>query len=247
MSVTIASAEPWRPRDGPDRAAARNELYHSSGSGLLRIPGFLDAETCAALRRRWTAPGGSGWAPPVSNSDAGPGAPAYCIEGPFDQTAWCFGPWNAPPDSLTFSVLWAVQTLRNGLQGHPAWSGLAALDQGWVQARVVQTRGGAGFVRAHADYAERPPATPLGSHRTDLGRLQATLLLSTPGEDWTGVGFWVSLRDGTRWTAGNGDGRAGDLLLWVHALEHGVGEVTSSDGAAGFLRILFPHVVPGPR
>lgn len=234
----------WSTSAQVDVEAARKTLYHSDGTGVLKVSSFLDPRATETLRQRWLSMSTEHWAEGLGNHEAGPGAPRYRIQGPHDQDAWCLGPWNTPPDSLTFSAVFTLQKIRNAIEGRPSWRGLMDFQSSWIQIRVVHTRSGPHFVGAHADYAERPPATPLGSHHRDLGRLQATLLLSTPGVDWAGEGFWLKTLDGSRWTLAESNAKAGDLLLWRHSLEHGVGSVQPTQGGAGLLRILVPVVVP---
>ncbi len=230
-------------------AEHRRTLYSSDGPGWLVVRAALAPAVLAQLQRTWTAPPSAPFAPPVSNADAGPGAPMFRSDGPFHQTSHVWGPWNPPIDPVLRSIEWGIQLLRNRLQGRPPWFGLSHPSQAWMQTRVVRTVDGEGFVRDHADYAEAPPAEPLGQHRADPTMLQATLLLSTHGHDWTGEGFWLRLSgtDQRLPIAAPPHAEAGDLLLWRHAMTHGVGEVRTPAHGLGFLRVILPQVIPGPR
>ena len=227
----------------------RRALYGTDGSGWIVVRSAVSPTTLAQLQRTWTAPPSESFAPPVPNTEAGPGAPMFRADGPFSQTSHVWGPWNPPVDPALRAVEWGIQLLRNRLQGRPPWFGLSDLENGWIQTRVVRTLDGEGFVRDHADYAEAPPATPLGQHRFDPTMLQATLLLSTRDTDWTGEGFWLRPTEAgpPLPLAAPPYAQAGDLLLWRHSLVHGVGEVRTPPDSLGFLRVLIPQVIPGPR
>ncbi len=237
------------PEAGGRLRAFRAPLYSADGPGYVVVKNVLEESVLRHLQTIWRAPELAAFSGPRSNVEAGPPAPPYRLDGPFQQSAWIWGPWNEPYCAVTHAVCWGVQHLRNRLQGQPPWFGLAYPHQAWMQTRVVHTLDGEGFVREHADYAEAPPATPLGRHHADPTMLQATLLLSTAGRDWTGEGFWVCAEGADERTllASPPLAEAGDLLLWRHSLRHGVGEVRTPAGGLGFLRILLPIVLPGPR
>lgn len=229
--------------------AARAQLYGRDGPGWVVVHNAVECDILRHMQRVWThvAPGWFG--PARSNADAGPGSPPYALSWPDGHQTWVQGPWSPPYDAATMAVVWQVQQLRNRIEGRLPWAGLMDFGAEWLQLRVVQNTGPAARVGGHADHAEAPPATPLGGHRADPARLQATLLLSTSGEDWSGGGFWLNPAhgDGPVHLSQASHARAGDLLLWRHSLTHGVDPVTAAPGALGFLRIILPVVCPGPR
>ena len=81
----------------------------------------------------------------------------------------------------------------------------------------------------------------------DPSRLQATLALSSPREDFNNGGFYLDI-DGKEFFNQDLDVEAGDLILWRYNLGHGVKNVAvNSKKDLGFMRIIYPSFQIGKK
>lgn len=216
----------------------RRTLFESK-KPYIRISNILDADEVSALQQRWVHMPTTGFEPFVSNFDINIHSPNYCngLENVFQ--GFYMLPWNKPADHFTHELCLEIHRLRNRLEGNPAFSGLFPYHDRFLQYRVLRSINGISHVPTHADFTADPPSKALSTHVSDPGRIQATLLLSEHGIDYTGTGFCFPEQPSEHGHPCVG-ATSGDLLLWRYTEKHAVQSVQSEAEKVGFLRIIFP-------
>ena len=218
----------------------RVALFESSRPYILISNVLSDAEV-SALQHRWRYMSTEGFALFVSNVELNVHSPNYCngLENVFQ--GFYMLPWNTPADHFTHELCLEIHRLRNRLEGNPAFSSLFPFQDRFLQYRVLRSLNGSSHVPTHADFTADPPPKALSTHVSDPSRIQATLLLSEHGRDYTGTGFCFPEQPPEHGHPCVG-AKAGDLLLWRYTEKHAVQSVHSTPEQLGFLRIIFPVV-----
>lgn len=207
----------------------------------IRIPNILSTDEVSALQHRWVHMPTKGFDSFVSNVDLNVQSPNYCngLENVFQ--GFYMLPWNEPADHFTHELCLEIHRLRNRLEGNSAFSSLFPYQDRFLQYRVLRSLNGTSHVPTHADFTADPPPKALSTHISDPGRIQATLLLSEHGIDYTGPGFCFPEQTSEHRHPCIG-ATSGDLLFWRYTEKHAVQAVHSDPEQLGFLRIIFPVV-----
>ncbi len=209
---------------------ARMDLYHSTGPGYHVFEGFLSPDFVGHMARVWaSAPTGVGASPPGGRTDDVPAGYPNFSWGTAEHRTWENFFWNPPFDEVTYDVAAQVQRLRNRVESRKPYFEVLPFTGRAVAFTVTLTTAGS-VVAPHRDWV---------GQESDPVRTQATLLLSTRGEDYRKGGFFVESNQGQPVDLADVAGR-GDLVLWRYNNLHWVDEVSSDPGDLGFCRVLFP-------
>jgi hypothetical protein len=221
-----------------DLHAVRMELYHSTGPGFHIFKQFISPQLVAHMRSVWPKtemppgfkllPGASGYYP---------GCPNYYVRYA-DGSLIFFNFLHQPPlDEVTQEVSVAVHMLRNRLSGRNAFQDLAGSRS--LAYRVTLNRNFEDWIKPHRDFMDWDKRRVKGEF--DPSRLQATLVLSARGVDYSGNGFLFQTNGGREVTLGGEVPiEAGDLLIWRYGNLHSVENVKCTPDQFGFMRIIYP-------
>ena len=146
--------------------------------------------------------------------------------------------WAQPLDQFSRYLSVQIQSMRNELEGRPPYSELFTDGNQAVSYRFVINWNGKEIVKGHTDYYH--PEDPLNKNH-DPSRLQATLVLSKWGTDYSGEGFWMQDNSGHELVFGRDvHVNPGDLVFWRYWNLHGVRNIQSVKGQQGFIRFIYP-------
>jgi hypothetical protein len=221
----------WLPDE--KLAPIRHDIYHSTGPGYVVLKNYISKQFTDHMRAVWpNLPEEHMHQKFKTWNSLYYGMPNFERRSPgldFFQNFF----WNAPVCEITHAVALSIIILRNRIEGKPPTLHLAGeLDQA-AGYRMIFTKNQNISNPWHSDWEEEDTF--------DLSRIQATLFLSSYGEDYTGQAFVFRLNDGRLISMGRDAGiGAGDLILWRYRNEHTVLEVESQGDQIGFARMLFP-------
>jgi len=217
----------------------RMELYHSTGTGFHIFKNFISPDLVSHIRSVWP----KNEMPPGFQLLPGahvyyPGCPNYYVRYPDGSQIFFNFLHQSPLDEVTQEVSVAVHMLRNRLSGRNAFQDLSGARA--LGYRVTLNRNFEEWVSPHRDFMDWDQRwTKKGEY--DPSRLQATLVLSERGVDYSGNGFLFETNSKREITLG-GDVPVspGDLLIWRYGNLHSVENVKCSDDQFGFMRIVYP-------
>ena len=217
----------------------RNELYHSAGKGYYVIRGFLDSSFSDHIIKFWNdeLPLSKLTHERIDKMDKSKmfysGCPNYVYTNPYGVTYFNWL-WNEPYDEVTYAAAWKISELRNLVMSKNFFLRFFPGKEGrTVGFRVIQTTSGENIVPSHKDW--------IGETFFDPSALQATLILSEHGKDYTGDGMLFTTNQGEQVVLNKDlDLKPGDLVLWRYINEHAVQNIQTTSEQMGFLRIIFP-------
>ena len=229
-----------------DMREIRMDLYHSSGEGYYIFRGFIPPDLVTHMRAIWCRTD----QPPSFRMFPGNqgfyiGCPNYFVRYD-DGSAVFYNFLFAPPlDEVTLEVSIAINALRNRLSGRSASDGLHGGRA--LNYRVTRNLNRTSWAPAHTDWMDYERRWEKGQY--DPSRLQATLLLSEKGSDYSGTGFRFSTNAGRSIAFGTDvPVSPGDLVIWRYGNLHSVEDVATTPGQLGFLRLIFPiYNVPAEK
>ena len=220
----------------------RKELYHSERPGFYVFKNFLSSQMVSHLIDFWTIEdlnkGKSHLT--VTSFDKKeiffPGCPNYFYPYAYNTgKAYYNFFWNHPADEASMTISFSICQLRNAVQSYNNYEDFFPFSGVSNSYRVVFSFNGKEIVPAHSDWLE-----PKEKFKPE--RLQATLILTKKGIDYSGKGMWVMGNDKkTKYVFDdNLQVDPGDLVLWRYNNQHGVNDVTTTKGQRGFIRMIFP-------
>jgi hypothetical protein len=221
-----------------DLQTIRMELYHSTGPGFHVFKRFVSPDLVSHMRSVWPKnemPPGYRLLPATNLYY--PGCPNYYVRYPDDSLIF-FNFLHQPPlDEATQEVSVAVHMLRNRLSGRNAFQDLAGSRS--LGYRVTLNRNFEAWIKPHRDFMDWDKRWVKGEF--DPSRLQATLVLSNRGVDYSGNGFLFQTNSGSEvMLGGDVPVDAGDLLIWRYGNLHSVENVKCTADQFGFMRIIYP-------
>jgi hypothetical protein len=215
-------------------APARLAIYHSKGPGYFVFRNFLSSGLAKHIKRFWQDLEQSSVHEVFPGmTHIAEGCPNFYYGEQGGNRGYFNFFWNHPADEATYAAAMQVQWLRNRVMGRTPFEEIFPLYGRATCYRVVITQNGDNVVAPHRDWTDeyfvREPA-----------RLQATLFLGVPGNDYVGEGFIFETNQGEKIVFGRDVGiESGDLVLWRYSNEHAVANIRSQPSQAGFMRILF--------
>lgn len=214
----------------PDLDPVRADLYDPVGPGFHVFAGFVSPTDAAYMARFWSRarPGMVASPPGALTAQVPAGYPNFS-RGTDDNRFWHNFFWNPPVDELTYEVASQIQRLRNRVESRAPHFEVLAFNGRAVSFIVTVTRTGS-VVAPHQDWM---------GERHDPVRTQASLVLSTRGQDYEAGGLGFESNQGQPVDI-SGLTRAGDLVLFRYNNTHWVDPVETGPGGAGFIRVLFP-------
>jgi len=214
----------------------RKDLYHSEGPGYYIIKGFLNETFYKHMLHFWFEEIIPSKSHTLINEMDKPnlfyqGSPNYYYPNPYGMTYFNYF-WNKPFDEVTYAVSWKIVEFRNLVQSKNFFNYMFPNEGRSVGFRMIQTTNGETVVPYHTDWLEK---------NFDPSMLQATLILSDEGKDYSGRGMVMKTNQGKEVSFGQDLGlEKGDLVLWRYNNEHAVVDVKSEKGQMGFVRMIFP-------
>lgn len=227
----------------------RTRIYHSKGNGFYVFKNFLSSDELSKLRGFWLNKSvDDRFSSFIRNSDVTTRSPNYMYTKPNEgDRAYCCFLWNEPPCEVSHSLAFEIQLLRNTIEQRPIYNGLNGLHGQYLQYRLCNTVSSGQVVYPHGDFIEMGRSDPAANHAFDPSRLQATLLLSTQGEDYQGEGFVMEDNQGKPITFHGMGAVAGDLIVWRYGNLHQVRNVEVTQEQSGFCRIIYPTFELNPQ
>ena len=218
----------------------RKAIYHSQGPGYYLFPQFIPSDFCDHIVEFYTRliQPLEWYEPFISKLHIYKGCPNY-YSGNDENESFHNYFWNIPPDEVTYSVAFKVKLLRNYIESRVCFSEFFPMhgrnmDGRSASFRVAITRQGTSIL-PHTDWLGKD------GKNFDPRRTQATLFLSTKGNDYSGDSFIFTTNQGKKVIlADKIDINPGDLLLWRYNNVHSVENVITKEGQLGFVRIIFP-------
>jgi hypothetical protein len=221
-----------------DLQAIRTKLYHSTGPGFHVFKQFVSPDLVSHMRSVWPKtemPPGF-MVLPDTNAYY-PGCPNYYVQYPDGSLIFFNFLHRTPLDEVTQEVSVTVHMLRNRLSGRNAFQDLSGPRS--LGYRVTLNRNFEAWIKPHRDFMDWDKRWVKGEF--DPSRLQATLVLSNRGVDYSGNGFLFQTNDGCEVTLGGEVPiDAGDLLIWRYGNLHSVENVKCTADQFGFMRIIYP-------
>lgn len=231
----------------------RKEIYHSQGNGFVVLRDFLPPQLAKHIQLYWSEI----IDPNCLNKDwhykkdrefflGHPNVYKSAKNDEWDLRVFHNYVWNYPEDEVTHQVAYMVLNLINQIERRPIYweffpfrygkmpKGETLIGQA-LSYRIIQTFNKSD-IKEHKDYAEGD------SHYVDPGKLNASLILSDYGKDYTGEGMIFTKNTGERLILNRDlDLKLGDLVIWRYCNTHGIRGVESEEGQLGFMRAIFPR------
>lgn len=220
----------------------RKDIFHSTAPGFFVVKGFAKIKQIEQLRSFWSNKKIQDvFHQFIKNKEVMFGSPNYMYNKPKEKDfAYCCFFWNEPLCEITHQLVFNAQRLRNEIEGRPCYYGLTAGGERHLQYRVCNSRSGGIIVHPHGDFIEQERKDPTGNHEFDPSRIQATLVLSSKGEDYSGDGFIFTTNQGKKLSFADMGVKAGDLVLWRYGNIHEVKNLEVNEQQLGFLRVILP-------
>jgi hypothetical protein len=215
-------------------APIKAEIFDKERPGYALLRGFLSPDVVEHMVAFWRRPADRRTHRPyIGKYSIYRGCPNYVEKSVNGTKSFYNFFWNAPADSLTYSVALQVQLLRNRIEGSDAFREIFPMTERSASFRVVVNKNGSNLVPAHRDF--------LAADSFDTTRTQVTLFLSEKGKDYSGNGFMFENNQGVKLSMGTDvEVRAGDLMVWRYNNEHAVDVVKATRDQLGFMRVIFP-------